>query len=278
MLPASSLRPFGRRLAEAVRAASRYRGMLIIVLWQAPVGPVPGPDGSIGFLFGGGLDQFVTEFGCDGPTQTASQKYRLAAAEADYDLSRVVRVEAVGGGVRWEPQDVVGWPMPEKSSGVFGQLNVRGDWQRWGLGAGVLVLPDMNHDTNAGYDTRTQGYTAKPSAYLRYGPGESFHGRLDVTPPNVLGAQVPARIGVGWNAINRDRVAWFVGFAALGSSPELLGSGIAGEATLPLSTRASVRALAHYGTGYDKTLSGVAVGGRFAFGPRAPAAVGEGDR
>jgi hypothetical protein len=264
------LQSAGRRLSVALRRASRYRGMLVIVLWQAPVGPYAGPDGSVSMLFGGGLDQYVTDFGCDGPTQTASQRYRLAAVELDHNLTPAVRLDAVAGGVAWEPRDRPQPSMGRKSSGAFGHVHVRWDWARWGVGGGALVLPDMNHSLGAGYAGESAGYTAMPSGYLRVGGAERLHGRLDVAPPNALGSQVPARAGIAWNATRRDRPAWFIGFAALGSSPELLGEGFAGEATLPVSGRASLRILTHYGRGYDKTVGGVAVGGRYTFGARAP--------
>jgi hypothetical protein len=257
------------RLHSAMRRTTQYRGLLVIVLWQAPVGPVPGPNGSIGLLFGGGLDQYVTEFGCSGPLQTASQQYRVGAVEFDHDLSGSVRVDAVAGAIRWEPQDVV--HHSGASSGAFGQVNLRWDVDRWGLGAGILVLPNMNHNRDSYNGAYSAGHTAKPAAYARYGNSERLHARLDVTPPNALGTQVPARLGVGWNANRRDAASWFIGFAALGSSPEILGSGVAGEATLPVSARTSVRALTHFGTGFDKTVSGFAVGGRVALGTRAPA-------
>jgi hypothetical protein len=107
-----------------------------------------------------------------------------------------------------------------------------------------------------------------PSAYLRLGSAERLHSRLDLTPPKASGSQVPARVGIAWNATRRDRPAWFVGLAVLGSN--LLGEGVAGEATLPVSGRASVRVLTHYGRGFDKTLSGVAVGGRYTLGAQVP--------
>jgi hypothetical protein len=274
------LQLLGRRLSAAVRRASRYRGMLVIVLWQAPVGPYPGPNGSVSMLFGGGLDQYVTDFGCDGPTETASQRYRLAALEFDRNITETVRLDAVAGGIGWEPRDRAAWSVGEKSSGAFGHVHLRWDWKKWGVGGGVLVLPDMNHDIDAGFSGQSAGYTAMPSGYLRVGSAERLHGRLDLAPPNASGSQVPARGGIAWNATRRDRPAWFVGFAVLGSSPELLGEGFAGEATLPVSGRASVRILTHYGRSYDKAMGGIALGGRFTLGaPRAtdPSAVRSGD-
>jgi hypothetical protein len=272
MQSANALQLLGRRLSAATRRATRYRGLLVIVLWQAPVGPYAGPDGSVGMMFGGGLDQYVTEFGCGGPTATATQKYRVAALEFDHDLGTTVRLEAVAGGIAWEPQSQSAWRTAHKSSGGFGHVHLRKDWPKWGLGAGILVLPNMNHDIDAGNIDPASGHTARPSGYLRVGSAERLHARLDLAPPNATGSQVPARAGVAWNATRRDRPAWFVGFAALGSSPELLGDGAAAEATLPVTGRASVRLLAHYGSGFDKAMSGVAVGGRFSLGPRAPAA------
>jgi hypothetical protein len=91
----------GQRLSRAIRRASRYRGMLVIDLWQAPVGPYAGADGSIGLLFGGRVDQYATEIGCSRPTQTASQRYQLAGIEWDRDLDSNFRREGVAGGITW---------------------------------------------------------------------------------------------------------------------------------------------------------------------------------
>jgi hypothetical protein len=188
MQPANPLQWLGQRLGAAVRRASRYRGMLVIVLWQAPIGPHAGPDGSVSMLFGGGLDQYVTDFGCYGPTATASQRYRLSAVEFDHDLSRTVRLDAVAGGISWDPRDPSGWAPAVKSSGTFGHVHLRGDWRMWGIGAGALVLPNMNHEIDVAASRPVSGHTAMPSAYFRYGNAERLHGRMDVTPPNATGS------------------------------------------------------------------------------------------
>jgi hypothetical protein len=258
------------RLGRAIRRGARYRGMMVIVLWQAPIGPYAGGDGSIGFIFGGGLDQYVTQFGCTSPTETASQRYGVAAVEFDHDLGATGRVEAVAGGIRWDPDRVASWPKASSSSGVFGHARVRRDGRLVGLGVGFLILPNMNHVDDSTYEQLPSGYTGKPSAYLRFGSAEGLHGRIDIVPPNALGAQQTIRSGIGWNATRRDRPAVFVGAASLGSSKEFLGEGMAGEATLPVSPRMSVRVVGHYGRGFDKALSGVAVGARFALGAGVP--------
>jgi hypothetical protein len=258
------------RLGRAIRRGARYRGMMVIVLWQAPIGPHAGGDGSIGFIFGGGLDQYVTQFGCTGPSETASQQYQVAAVEFDRDLGANGRVEAVAGGIRWQPDEVASRPQAVSSSGVFGHARLRRDGRRVGLGVGFLILPNMNHVDGSTYEQDPSGYTGMPSAYLRVGSAEGLHGRIDIAPPNALGSQQMVRSGIGWNATRRDQPAFFVGLASLGSSREFLGEGVAGEATLPVSPRMAVRLVGHYGTGFDKALSGVAVGARFALGAGTP--------
>jgi hypothetical protein len=258
------------RLGRAIRRGARYRGMMVIVLWQAPIGPYAGADGSIGFIFGGGLDQYVTQFGCTSPTETASQRYGVAAVEFDHNLGTNGRVEAVAGGIMWNPDRVASRPQAVSSNGAFGHARLRRDGRLVGLGVGFLILPNMNHVDGSTYDQKPSGYTGMPSAYVRFGSAEGLHGRIDIAPPNALGSQQIIRSGIGWNATRRDQPALFVGAASLGSSREFLGEGVAGEATLPVSSRVSVRLVGHYGRGFDKALSGVAVGARFALGGHMP--------
>ncbi|CAN5874811.1 hypothetical protein BH23GEM9_BH23GEM9_07760 [soil metagenome] len=230
-------------MRAALRGALRYRGMLVIALWQVPVGPTAGPDGSISLLFGGGYDEVVPFLSCD-PGAVRRVAYRTAATEFDYNVSREVRVEVAAAAFTSDSQD--GMPL-------FAGVRVRSDWSKFGVGAGVVTIPLLHPE----FDIHGLG----PSAYLRLGPAEGVHGRADLWPVAALGSQHVLRAGVGWNATARHRPSGFLGVAMVGTDGD--AQGVAGELTIPVHERAALRIVGHMGKGTENTVAGLAVGGRF---------------
>lgn len=253
----SKMRRAAHACGQAFGRATRYRGMLVIVLWQAPVGPHVTPDGSIAFLFGGGADEMVTEMNCEGPTEAARYSYRVAAAEFDVGINRNFRVEGVAGVMQVEFDEAPQWNVgdPEWTRGL-GILRVRGDWDLVGLGVGGLIRPALSEST--------ANYELTGTAYLRAGAAEQLHARADIYPAHALGVVQLARVGIGWNAIDRGRPAVFVGYADLGGDSS--GEGLVGEVTLPVGSRGAFRMLGHYGDGTSHSLTGIALGGLYRFG------------
>jgi hypothetical protein len=150
-----------RRLRTALRGAARYRGMLVIVLWQAPV-PTIGPDGSVGVFFGSGLDEIVG-VSCD--SRDRGIAYRSAAAEFDYNLTPELRLEATLQ--RYTSNDAANSTAGGLQHGARdGRTHVhplRGDWHWAGVGAGVAIIPL--------FDDIMDLTGPAPSVYLRLGPG-----------------------------------------------------------------------------------------------------------
>lgn len=242
-------------LTTRLRRAFRYRGLLVLVLWQAPVQPVIRPNGSLGLVVLGGSDERVM-MSCDGSVIESDEiSYRGAALEADYDLAPDARIIAAAG---YTDSD---WA---SHRGPFGGVQVRKDWGGFGLGLGIGVLPDGTEED--------PGTEVLPSVHLRAGRGERFHARFDLVPPNALGHQQIARIGLGWNTLRRDKPSVFFGLAGLGL--ESGASGVAADLTLPTSSRFALRAQGHYGPGEAHAVAGIAVGGSFLFGG-APRLAGE---
>lgn len=236
-----------------LRGWFRYRGLLVLVLWQVPVQPVIRPNGSLGFMIAGGSGE-QAQLSCDGSVISSDRVgYRAAALEADYDLSPTVRVEA-GAGVAGSDYG--------SHRGGFGGLRLRADWRGFGLGGGFAVAPGTDD-----YDADSSIW---PSVYLRVGGAQGAHFRADVFPTSALAAQHVVRIGAGVNAVDRSRVSGFVGLAGIGLGEG--ASGVAGELTVPMSSGFALRAEGHYAAGEERDVYGMAVGGRFLLGgARLPA-------
>jgi hypothetical protein len=228
-----------RRLRTTLRGAARYRGMLVIVLWQAPV-PTIGPDGSVGLFFGSGLDEIVG-VSCD--SRNRGIAYRSAAAEFDYNLTPELRLEAT----------LQRYTSNDAANSTAGGLQLRGDWHWAGVGAGVAIIPLL--------DDIMDLTGPAPSVYLRLGPAERLHARADMWPARAFGTQQVVRLGAGWNATRRDRVSAFVGAATIGSNGD--GEGVAAELTLPVHERLALRMIGHTGNGREHPISGLMVGARF---------------
>lgn len=233
---------------RGVRRATRYRGMLVLVLWQAPIQPVVRPNGSLGIMIGAGTDEHA-ELSCEGDVMRADRvKHRVAAIEADYNLSDNARVDVAAGVMQssWDSHD-----------GGFGSVLLRGDWSKIGIGAGFAISPSF-----AEYEDG--GTTAWPSFHLRGGSAEGAHARLDIFPPNAFAAQQIARLGLGYNATRRDQASAFIGVAGVGSNEG--ATGVAGELMVPVSDRTALRFEGYYGNGEEFGVSGFALGFRYLTG------------
>lgn len=239
------------RLTGRMRRAVRYRGMLVLVLWQAPVQPVVRPDGSLGIMIGGGSDEHA-ELNCSGDLVRSDRvRHRVAALEADYDVSRLVHVDAAAGLMSSDHAS---------HDGAFGTVRLRADWKYVGVGAGAAVGP--------AFDEFDGGSTVWPSVYLRGGSADGFHARAEAFPPTAFAAQQIARIGLGYNAVLRDRPSGFIGLAGVGSNEG--ATGVAGELTIPVASRFAVRMEGYYAGGHAHPVAGFAAGGRLLVGGKPP--------
>ena len=238
-------------LSRALTPSLRYRGMLVLVIWQVPVQPVIGPDGSLGFMLGGGSDEHA-ELSCEGDLIRSERvQYRVAAVEADYSLTPLVRVDAAAGFMSSDAGS---------HNGGFGTVQLRADWNSIGAGFGVAISP--------AFEEFESGTTAWPSFYVRAGSKDGLHLRGDLFPPTAFAAQQVARLGVGYNAVLRDQASGFIGLVGAGGSEG--GTGVAAELTLPLSNRFAFSVEGHYAGGHAHTIAGLAAGGRFMLGSTQP--------
>ncbi|HSK20526.1 MAG TPA: hypothetical protein VK912_15335 [Longimicrobiales bacterium] len=227
----------------------RYRGLLVLVVWQVPVQPVIRPNGSLGLMIGTGTDEHA-ELSCDGDLLRADRvPYKVAAVEGDYSLNEIVRVDAAGGFMTSD------W---ESHQGAFGTVRLRGDWKSFGVGAGLALAPGF--EEYEGESSRA----AWPSLYLRAGSAETVHLRLETFPPNAFSPQQVARIGIGYNAVRRDLASGFIGLAGVGSHEG--GTGVSADLSVPVADRFALRFSAHYADGERHAITGFAAGGRVLLG------------
>ena len=242
--------------AGLLERCRRYRGLLVLVVWQVPVQPVIRPNGSLGLMIGAGTDEHA-ELSCEGNLLRADRvAYRVAAVEADYSLSPEVRVDAAGGVMTSD------W---DSHQGAFGTVRLRGDWKSFGIGAGLALAPAFEE-----YAEEPSRATW-PSLYLRAGPAETVHLRLEAFPPTAFSPQQIGRIGIGYNAVRRDLASGFIGLAGVGSNEA--GTGVSAELSVPVADRFALRFSGHYADGEEHPITGFAAGGRILLGSTpAPAA------
>jgi hypothetical protein len=216
---------------------TRYRGLLVIALWQAPVGPVVEPDGSIGFMFGSGHDSMTDPVTCGGPPPvTRPVPYSAAALEADFDLGERGRLDAAAG---------LMFSDTATHDGFFGALALRFDFTQFGIGGGVAIKPPYE-------ETRLL-----PSVHLRAGSAERLHLRVDVHDPSGIVGIETARVGLGYNDRDRHRPGGVIAYSAIGADD--LGAASL-ELTLPFSSTAAFRLHAHYGPGEENAVYGAMIG------------------
>jgi hypothetical protein len=233
-------------LCSGLARVFRYRGLMVVALWQAPVGPAISRDGSVAFLFGAGSDEFA-DVSCEGNLLDARRvRYRMAGVEADHSLDRRIRVNATAG---FLDADLDGY------GGPFAAGQLRVDSKSLGLGGGFYSMPHM--DEYAG-DRQTL-----PSFYLRVGSAENIHVRADVLPPFTLGMHQVVRLGLGLNATRRDRASGFLGLAGIGH--DQAAGGVAFDLDIPVSHGAGFTLRSHFGDGRRYDLAGATMGARIVF-------------
>jgi hypothetical protein len=241
-------------MARGLARSVRYRGMLVLVVWQVPIQPVVKPNGSLGLIIGGGSDEHA-ELSCEGDLIRSDRvTYQTAAVEADYSLTPRVRVDAVAGLMRSDH---------DSHDGAFATAQLRADWKYFGAGAGIALSPEFAESAGS------PSSVVWPSLSLRAGSAEGLHARADVFPPTAFGAQQIGRLGVGYNAVLRDRASGFIGLAGVGSNEG--ATGVAGELTVPVADRFALRLEGHYANGQAHPVAGLAAGGRFLLGSAPPA-------
>jgi hypothetical protein len=217
----------------------RFRGLMVIVLWQAtPIGTDEYGRTRLGFGLGGGQLEYV-DLGCNGEVlEHDVAKYRSAGASADHwVVPGRVRVQAAAG---------YQWADSVTSEGPFGGLLLAYERQRFGVGGGFAIMPASLWYFGQPFADQTRGrvksdYDIMPTLYIRAGNRDQLHTRLDVFPGGVTSPSEMVRIGVGYNQFDNSRPSLYFGLGAVAASLEEPGSnGLVGEYMHPVTRNVAV--------------------------------------
>jgi hypothetical protein len=205
-------------------------------------------------------------FDCDG-NLTSVIPVRVYSGGARFDvLSEKSRFSAFAGGISSDPgrgRRIGGtggeWPLDpsEQYGGLFGGMQVAAEWRPVGIGVGVAAVQG---------DAQGDGLIA-PSAYLRFGPLDESHFRIEAFPPSeTFGNTAGVRVGVGHNLGSREgtRLFFGVGFWPY-MSDERLEPRFVAECDVPASPEVDLLLRAQAGTGADAMQGSLGAGVAFRF-------------
>lgn len=235
----STRKPIGRRLLPVP--------LLILALDALPGTVVPDSSGTrmrLGLGFG---DARYEEkfFDCDGNLErTAPVDVQSVGGRLDIAADKL-RASACMGRIE---SDVREGETPEYN-GTYRGLLLAYEWRPVGLGAGFISVDGA------------EGLMA-PSIYLRGGPLDGRHFRLELLPPSeMLGSGAWLRAGVGWN---QGWARGTRGFIGVGMWPytyvERLDPRLVGEFDLPVSRRIDLLLRGQIGPGADRIQWGAGAG------------------
>ena len=171
----------------------RYRGLLVIVFYQAvPIGVDSEGRTRIGFGVGGGQLEYAT-FNCDGSLYDADAVgFRTVAADLEHRSGKM-RV-TLAGGLQWADRN--------ETRGPFAQSLLAFEGTHFGIGGGVGSVP-------------IEGGSLAPSVYLRLGRSEKVHVRSDILPPAAHAPVQILRTVIAYNQFDLNRPAGDIGIALL---------------------------------------------------------------
>jgi len=243
--------PLNRFAPRSPRASTGHRllpvPMLILALDTLPGTIVPDSSGTrVRIALGFGDAQYEEKFfDCDGNLER-TEPVDIQSMGARLDIAGdKLRASACVGRIESDVPD----PDPPEYDGMFGGLLLAYEGRRVGLGAGFASV--------GGQD----GFTW-PSAYLRSGPLEDAHFRLELLPPSeILGSAAWLRAGVGWN---QGWMGGTRGFLGIGVMPytyvDQLEPRLVGEFDLPVLRRIDLLFRGQIGLGEDRTQWGAGAG------------------
>jgi hypothetical protein len=229
----------------------KYRGLLVVVLWQTVPNPVfVDSTGRVQLSFGVGAGQWESvRTDCSGNVGgTSARRFQGAGGEIDAWPTRSIRLTGFAGDV---DSDTALW-----RGAYYGGLGAL-ELQHFGIGGGVAALP---------------GGARVPVDYLRIGNRDVVHFRFELTPPAppVDGAGA-VRLGLGYGLGHLRRPGGQAGIALCQARCDG-NSSAAGyvEFALPLGSALDLQLRALAGPGRDYANTGIGVGARLHLGKSAP--------
>ena len=232
------------------KLAMRCRGLLVLVLWQAvPVGTDEYGRTRLGFGVGAGQIEFTT-ISCEGDVlESETEAYQTAGAIIEHWLSPHRVLLRASGGHSWSDSTEL--------HGVYGGLTLSREWQRFGIGGGIAVIPDSDFDG----PEPTSGSIVVPSLYIRGGNRDKLHARMELFPPSLQTHVVPWTLVVGYNQFARGRPSGSLGMALIGTDDPLAG-GVA-EGFLPIGRNADLGVTGFLSPGREHVQGGLTAQVRF---------------
>lgn len=200
--------------------AKKYRGLFVIVLWQAA--PTQ-------FGFGVGRSSFdeviTTGGGCEPdspPVVETRKRHKPVSVGATVSIFQSEKFRT-SFGVAYNTGDT------SAVRGVQARGVIAGEWKYFGIGAGFVA---------------DQGESV-PGAYLRLGPMKSAHLRLDMPDLSVpVSSTGVGRLGLGFNQAPFGGVGAFVGVPICYATCVYGAGGVRADVRLPVAR------------GFDMTMSG----------------------
>jgi hypothetical protein len=266
----------GDRWAHSRLPGVRYRGLLVLVLWQTvPLGTYTDEAGRTRVGFGFGAAQFeAVSFDCEGrPTSIDRGRHRAGGVSVETIFGAEWRVSASAGFV-----DDSHAPLPYDPPAAFtGAVMVTRERENYAVGAGVARLPhriDPRWGDDPYHDARA---ALLPALHVRVGSSR-VHFRGDMLEPApALGTLGEVRTGIGFGpGMLRRGVSGFGGVAlchvCLNSATGSSNASAFMELGLPVSRSVDVDVGALFGPGRAQPNLGLTVGGRVYTGaPARPA-------
>lgn len=227
---------------------TRYRGLMVLVLWQTVPNPVAvDSTGRIQGVLGFGSGQYEkvrTDCNSGDVVNTSPNKFRGGGVQIDAWPTRSWRVTGFGGSINADSSEFDG---PYVGGLVALEL------QRIGVGIGAGGVLEEGGGL--------------PAAYLRLGNRDGLHARFDMaaaSPP--YGMNGNARIGVGYHLGHLRGLGGYGGLAVCTAKCQEEGKpALFADLRIPVGSMLDVELRALGGGGHEFSNTGIAVGGRLHF-------------
>jgi hypothetical protein len=239
-----------------MKSLMRYRGLMVIALWQAvPIGTDQYGRTRLGFGLGTGQLEYAT-LACDGSVIDAdAAPYRTVAAEVEHWV--------VPGKLRLHGSGGYQWADSASSRGPFGAVLLAYDGRKIGIGAGLAQIHAANWLPSPDVARYEPGLITLPTAYVRFGNRDRVHLRSELFPPGVHTPAEGFRLVIGYNQFDARRASGYAGLAVISASSNAEATmGIVGEFFAPVSASLALGVHGFASPGYREAQTGLAAQAR----------------
>ena len=195
---------------------------LLLLYQTAPIHPRLDQAGRFRIGLGWSRGHYVDErFDCEGnTTQRAEARYTVVSGQAEAWIKPTLRVSVAGGVIRGSSDSA--WAVG--TDGGFGAVVLAHEGRSFGIGGGLALWP--RQPDRSGH--------LLPSFYLRAGPADRVHLRIDDLASAAPSSPPVVRLGIAGGYGEKVRPRWFVGLAGWPfPSEDDLSVGLAGELGIP---------------------------------------------